>query len=256
MALGGDRADGSRSEVLGDLVGWAAKTGWGVARIGFGLIKQLPGGAEVERGFRTVERVVATGVRQWLDDVESRPEEPAEPAPDDPVEPAEEPPKRVDLRERMAELLHRSAMTGREEAAEDLYSGILRLITPDEARILAGLGDGSAYPVLHVAERSVVGGNARFVLRNGSTVGRSVGVSLTEEVPHYLTRLHALGLVEMGPALPDRDDQYELLQTDSRVREALRSAKATKPVRRSVRISALGARFWQRCDPSSDVGVG
>ncbi|MER7081073.1 protein of unknown function [Saccharopolyspora kobensis] len=248
--MDGDRAGGSQSEALGELVGWAARTGWGAARVGFGLIKQLPGGVEAERGFRTVERVVATGVRQWLDDVESSPAGTA----DDEVEPAEETPKPPDLRERMAELLHRSAMTGREEAAEDLYSGILRLLTPDEARILAGLGDGSAYPVLHVAERGVVGGTARFLLRNGSTVGRAVGVSLTEEVPHYLTRLHAFGLVEMGPALPGLDDQYELLQTDSRVREALRSSKAAKPVRRSVRISALGARFWRRCAGPGEVG--
>ncbi|MDA3627192.1 Abi-alpha family protein [Saccharopolyspora sp. WRP15-2] len=254
--MDGHRADGSQSDALGELIGWTARTSWGLARIGFGLVRQLPGGAEVERGFRTVERAIATGARQWLEEVESHSEEETDPAPDDPDDQTEDAPKGQDLRERMGELLYRSAMTGREEATEDLYSGILRLITPDEARILAGLGDGSSYPVLHVAERGVVGGNARIVLRNGSTVGRSVGVSLAEETPHYLTRLQSLGLVEIGPALPDVDDQYELLQTDTRVREALSSPKPTKVVRRSVRMSALGTRFWQRCDPSSELGAG
>lgn len=75
-------------------------------------------------------------------------------------------------------------------------------------------------------------------------------MALHDEVPHYLTRLHALGLVEIGPELENMDDQYEILQTEARIREALRSARSTKAVRRSVRLSDLGARFWKRCDPT------
>ncbi|MEV0089068.1 Abi-alpha family protein [Saccharopolyspora sp. NPDC050642] len=238
-----------KPDVLGVLAGWAARAGRDVARTGLGLVRELPGGEDFERGFRTLERAVADGLRQWLDEVDARQEERAAEAPAPQREPDDE--QREKLRVLMAELLERSAMSGREDARDYLHTSLLRLITPDEARILAGLSDGSAYPVVHVVERGVMGGAVRFVLRNGSTVGRAVGVALTEEVPHYLTRLHALGLVEIGPALPDVDDQYETLQTDSRVRAALNSAKATKVQRRSVRISALGTRFWQRCDPSA-----
>ncbi|MEB3369183.1 Abi-alpha family protein [Saccharopolyspora mangrovi] len=243
------------SNVLGGLLGLAGRVGRDVARTGMGLVRELPGGVEVERQVQAIEKVVASGVRVWLDSVDERESaeedlaEPAQPE-DDEAEPVQD-----GLREAMSELLFRSATAGKAEAREYLYAGILRLITPDEARILAGLGDGVAYPVVHVAERSGIGGTSRFVLRNGSTVGRAVGVALHDEVPHYLTRLQALGLVEIGAELDAMDDQYEILQTESRIREALRSAKSTKVIRRSVRMSELGARFWRRCDPTLISGA-
>lgn len=245
------------SNVLGGLLGLAGRVGRDVARTGMGLVRELPGGVEVERQVQAIEKAVTSGVQVWLDSVDDRErheEDLAEHATpgeaDDEVEPVQD-----GLREAMSELLFRSATAGKADAREFLYAGILRLLTPDEARILAGLGDGAAYPVVHVAERSGIGGTSRFVLRNGSTVGRAVGVALHDEVPHYLTRLHALGLVEIGAELEAMDDQYEILQTESRIREALRSAKSTKVVRRSVRISELGARFWRRCDPTLMSGA-
>lgn len=245
-----EAAEATGSNVIGGLLGLASRVGRDVARTGMGLVRELPGGVEVERQVQAIEKVVASGVRVWLDSVDERQEDEAEhPDPEAPED--EDVANGHDgLREAMSELLFRSATTSKAEAREDLYAGILRLITPDEARILAGLGDGAAYPVVHVAERAGIGGTSRFALRNGSTVGRAVGVALHEEVPLYLSRLHALGLVEIGPELEAMDDQYEILQTESRIREALRSAKSTKVVRRSVRISELGARFWQRCDPT------
>ncbi|TWG07480.1 Abi-alpha family protein [Saccharopolyspora dendranthemae] len=242
------------SNVIGGLLGLAGRVGRDVARTGIDLVRELPGGVEVQRQVQAVEKVVASGVRVWLDSVDERDqEEPdgdltgnaAPEATDDEDADAQD-----GLREAMSELLFRSATASKAEAREHFYAAILRLITPDEARILAGLGDGAAYPVVHVAERAGIGGNSKFVMRNGSTVGRAVGVALHDEVPHYLTRLHALGLVEIGPELENMDDQYEILQTEARIREALRSARSTKAVRRSVRLSDLGARFWKRCDPT------
>ncbi|SFT04927.1 Abi-alpha family protein [Saccharopolyspora flava] len=240
------------SNVLGGLLGLAGRVGRDVARTGMGLVRELPGGVEVERQVQAIEKAVSTGVRVWLESVDDPvPGEDAEPEDDeDEGEPVQD-----GLREAMSELLFRSATATKAEAREHLYAGILRIITPDEARILAGLGDGAAYPVVDVVERSGIGGASRYVLRNGSTVGRAVGVALHDEVPHYLTRLQALGLVEIGAELDAMDDQYEILQTESRIREALRSAKSTKVVRRSVRMSELGTRFWRRCDPTLIPGV-
>lgn len=241
------------SNVIGGLLGLAGRVGRDVARTGIDLVRELPGGVEVQRQVQAVEKVVASGVRVWLDSVDERDHEdqgddlPGGAAQEEADEDAE---SQDGLREAMSELLFRSATASKAEAREYFYAATLRLITPDEARILAGLGDGAAYPVVHVAERAGIGGNGKFVMRNGSTVGRAVGVALHDEVPHYLTRLHALGLVEIGPELESMDDQYEILQTEARIREALRSAKSTRAVRRSVRLSDLGARFWKRCDPT------
>ncbi|TDD87593.1 DUF4393 domain-containing protein [Saccharopolyspora karakumensis] len=243
-----DAEEATGSNVIGGLLGLASRVGRDVARTGMGLVRELPGGVEVERQVQAIEKGVASGVRVWLDSVDERQED--EPEQSDPDADEDAAHVHDGLREAMSELLFRSATASKAEAREFLYGAILRLITPDEARILAGLGDGAAYPVVHVAERGGIGGTSGFVLRNGSTVGRAVGVALHEEVPLYLSRLHALGLVEIGSELEAMDDQYEILQTESRIREALRSAKSTKVVRRSVRISELGARFWQRCDPT------
>ncbi|MFC7340009.1 Abi-alpha family protein [Saccharopolyspora griseoalba] len=242
----------SASNIVGGLLGWAARAGKDLAGTGMGIVRELPGGAELERQVHGVEKAVASGVRQWVDSVDER-ERRHEQADEEPAEQtASDLPAVPDtLRETMSELLFRSATSRREDAREYLYASILRLIVPDEARILAGLSDGAAYPVVHVAERSGITGTSRFVLRNGSTVGRAVGTALHEEVPNYLARLQTLGLIEIGAALEGLDDQYEILQTESRVREALQSAKSARIVRRSVRISDLGARFWKRCDPAA-----
>lgn len=251
-------ADTGGSTRLAGIAGWAARTSIGLARTGFGLARKLPGAGEVERRFQTFERVAASGLRQWLDipAQEQRTLERTEQSSGLLVPTSEiegnsgETDHQSALRAVVAELLHRSAVSSRDQARDYLYASILRLITPDEARLLAALGEGAVYPAVHVVERSI-GNPSRFLLRNGSSAGRAAGVALPDEVPHYLTRLQALGLVEIGPPLSSADDQYELLQTDSRVRAAMQSAKNAKVIRRSVRISGLGARFWQRCDPSA-----
>ena len=214
-------------------------------RSGLGLARWLPGAdlveraaADLERTAADLERTIAAGARQWLE-VDRR----------DPDEPVEEPPEPT-LRERMGELLQRSATRGREEAQQELHAGILDALTPDEARLLAGFADGTAYPVVHVAEGAAVTLSRRFALRNACTAGRATGVTLLDEVPHYLTRLHHLGLIEFGGPLEGRDDEYELLQTESRVRAVLRQTRSPRVVRRSARLSGLGARFWERCGPA------
>jgi hypothetical protein len=87
------------------------------------------------------------------------------------------------------------------------------------------------------------------VLRNASTVGKTAGVSLIDQVPSYLTRLIGLGLADLGEEAPSLETEYEILMTDETVREAENSLKRVKFIRRTVHISRLGAEFWQACDP-------
>lgn len=73
---------------------------------------------------------------------------------------------------------------------------------------------------------------------------------MPEVVPSYLTRLVGLGLVTVDDEVAGMDTQYEILLTDSTVREVLDSLRRPKEIRRSVRLSDLGAGFWQACDPA------
>jgi hypothetical protein len=243
------------------LAGWAARTG-------YSFTKRLPGVDTAERGFRQVERQLLGELRRRLDEVDdpyyaaltaastmNRPTgngraqgfEPTGaitviPARDGHAEP---------LRAAMAELLNRSIGFGREKAKEYLYAIILRQLTPDEARILSALSGGSPYPLIDVAERTGLGAAGRIVLRNASTVGKSAGVSLGDQVPSYLTRLIGLGLVDIDEEAPALETQYEILMTDETVRQAENSVKRAKFIRRTVHISRLGAQFWEACDPTA-----
>jgi hypothetical protein len=253
----GDVADLARR--AGQLAGWAARTS-------FALGRKFPGVETAERGVRQVERQLLTELRRRLDEVDdpyhaaltaasamNRPAAPGRrpieaavtlvPVRDNHAEP---------LRAAMAELLNHSVGFGRERAREYFYAIILRQLTPDEARILSALSDGSPFPALDVVERTSLGGNGRVVLRNASTVGKAAGVSLPDQVPGYVTRLIGLGLVDLDEEVPSLETQYEILMTDETVRDAEKHVRRAKFVRRTIHVSRLGAQFWQACDPSFD----
>jgi hypothetical protein len=144
-------------------------------------------------------------------------------------------------------LLDRSMYTSPDKSRDALYLDLLQALVPDEARILAALSDGSAYPVIHVGEPGA--GGATYTLKNASTVGRAAGVSLPRHTPLYLTRMLGLGLVRLGPEMSSLYDEYEMLLTDSVVNIALatarRGVRSARVVRRTVRISDLGQELWE-----------
>ncbi|MGU3652537.1 Abi-alpha family protein [Mycolicibacterium sp. A43C] len=145
-------------------------------------------------------------------------------------------------------LLDRSMYSSPDTSRDALYLHLLNALVPDEARILAALSDGSAYPVIHIAEPGT-GGTPVFVLKNASTAGRTAGVSLPRYTPLYLTRMLHLGLVRLGPEASSMSDEYEMLLTDSAVNIAVatarRGVRAARVVRRTVRISDLGQELWE-----------
>ncbi len=156
------------------------------------------------------------------------------------------------LRARMGRLLAESAELGRHDARNRLYDTILASLVPDEARILATLARDGAFPAVDVAERTLLGGVGRVVLRNASTVGKTAGVTLADHVPVYVTRLVDLGLAEMLREDPALSTQYEVLVADDAVVEAVSTVHRPTFVRKALRISRFGARLWQACDPAGE----
>lgn len=149
----------------------------------------------------------------------------------------------------MAELLSRAQDQTREQAQDALLVATLKLLTPDEARMLAALSDGSVFPVIHVLQAPLIG-VSQMVLENASGLGRAAGVSLLEHTPIYLTRLKLLGLVDIGPEDSSLQTKYEMLMTDAGVQEAqklieVQRRSSAKIQRRSVQISALGKQLWE-----------
>ncbi len=155
------------------------------------------------------------------------------------------------LRREMADLLDTSTDEG--HAREHLYATVLAQLAPDEARILSVLADGTPFPVLDVTVRSAFGRSGRVLLRGASTVGKAAGVALPGHVPAYVTRLHALGLVEISDEDRSLDTQYDVLVTDETVVEAAGRASRAGFTRRTLRVTDLGADLWQACAPDRDV---
>lgn len=243
----------------GRAAGWLARTGWRATRA-------LPGGELAERQLLKLETAVVSEVRRRLEPADTTPgfawrlpgiENGRSEVGDHemvtlirPMNGHVEP-----LRAGMAELLNQSANADASRAAEYLYSTILRQLVPDEARILAALADGEVRPSVDVMLRTALGGNQRPLLRNLSSVGRAAGVSAPAYVPTYLTRLHRLGVVDVGDEDPTLAEQYDILLTDPLVRDAEERAKlarkgGAKIIRRTVVVSELGRRFWAEADPT------
>lgn len=248
------------------LIGRAGRVAGRLARAGWRATRALPGGELAERQLLKLETAVVTEVRRRL--------EPADTSPGfawrlpgldgglaevgdhemvtliRPMNGHVEP-----LRAGMAELLNQSANADAPRAAEYLYSSILRQLVPDEARILAALADGDPRPSVDLVLRNALGGHQRPLLRNLSSVGRAAGVSAPAYVPAYLTRLHRLGVVDVGDEDPTLSEQYDILLTDQLVRDAEQRAKhsrrgGVRTVRHTVRISELGLAFWAEADPT------
>lgn len=238
--------DSARGE-LEAFVNRAGRLAGGLARAGWQVTGRMPGGVAVQQQVRRLERAVLT----------ARGIAPAErggyqAGSDGPtlVGPAAGQP--TALRAAMAELLNRSIEHNRERSKEYLFGSILAQLVPDEARILAALSDGTRYPVVHVLAR---GGEVEPVLRNASTVGKAAGVVEFQFVPHYLSRLHGLGLVRIEAEDEELSVQYDILLTEDLVQRAVERARSGRrlapPVeRRTVAISELGERFWRACDPT------
>jgi hypothetical protein len=205
--------------------------------------RQVPGVSLTERELQRVERVVLRQLKDRLDAVDDAADlplaAPADEAPEESTTPTEI----------LAGLLHDSTVQTGPQARDRLYRWLLQQLLPDEARILAALSDGSAYPLVHVTLRGPMGGSGKGLLDNASTVGRSAGVALPEQVPLYITHLHSLGLVEEGPEDESLRELYDIAETDSTVRAVVDRADvgAVRTVRRTLRLSTTGHALWEAC---------
>lgn len=150
---------------------------------------------------------------------------------------------------KLSALLTEAVEQSAAQAREHLIVRILDDIEPDEARILAALSDGTTYPLIHVVTRTSFGTTGARLLENVSTVGRSAGIALPDYVPIYLARLRRLGLVTVAPETAEHADGYELLASESFVRETRESHDGpTRLLHRTLSLSRLGRDLW-------DLGV-
>ena len=227
------------------------------------IVERLPGATATERAMLRVLKRRLEGVEDGAPDALDVGDAGSAP------EPLDEPAGRIfvtasvavskPLSDRLQEILERSIDQTRDQGRRAYFERILERLTPDEARILAALSDGSPFPLIHVGWGSPFGELKRRVQENVSSIGRRAGVMVPELVPRYVAHLRELGLVETGPEDPSLGVQYEIVETDELARSAMKRIEAEgrtpRVARRTLRIAPLGRTLWEACQPSFGDGV-
>jgi hypothetical protein len=251
LELPGGNEPEPKPSLAGRLFGGAAQAARLAARTGYGIAKQLPGADLAERGLQELERTAVSELRKRLDSEQDPHGLPYAQSSTPGVAVITTHGDFAPLRASMAELLQRSLSESSAQAREDLYASTLSRLTPDEARILAALSDGTPFALVDVAERVGVNGVGQYLVRNASSVGKAAGLTLADQVQVYVGRMRTLDLALVGDEAPELSEQYDILLTEESIRTAIASARRTKVIRRTLRISPFGAQFWAACDPSA-----
>jgi hypothetical protein len=231
----------------------AAKVGRIFGRSGLRIARQLPGAARLEREAAKLGRALAD-VRHILENFEpivavtgNADEQRTMLLLKDAHADAEP------LRTAMSELLDRSA-TDRISSREYLFGSIVSQLVPDEARIVAALGQGKPFAAADLVAKPMGRSVSHVVLANASTVGRAAGVVLPDNTPTYLNRLLGFGLVEFGNGDDRLSPEYDAIAAERVVMAARREAEqaklgAIRLRRKTVTLSPLGREFWAASAP-------
>lgn len=152
------------------------------------------------------------------------------------------------LRERGEDLLRRSRDVWSDDEAHPAYGRILDEVAPDEARILMLLLRGGPQPSVDVRTGGPVGMVSSSLLSAGLTmIGPRAGVRYLDEVPAYLNNLFRLGLIWFSREQLEDPLEYQVVEAQPDVLEAMHSVRFAKVVRRSIHLTPFGVDFCKTC---------
>ncbi len=157
---------------------------------------------------------------------------------------------RKSLRERGEELLRRSADVNFDEGSHPAYARILDDLAPDEARILRLLADQGPQPAVDVRSGLMpLKSTSELIAAGLNMIGHEAGCRHPDDIPAYLNNLFRLGLIWFSSeSLPD-PLQYQVLEAQPEVAQALDADGHTRTVRRSIHLTPFGADFCALCLP-------
>jgi hypothetical protein len=152
------------------------------------------------------------------------------------------------LRERGAELLERSRDVRDTDVGHPAYGRILDELAPDEARILLLLLRDGPQPSVDVRTGGPIGMVSSQLIAPGLTmIGARSGCRHLEQVPSYLNNLFRLGLVWFSREALRDPMEYQVVEAQPDVLEAMHSVKFPKVVRRSIHLTPFGEDFCRAC---------
>lgn len=142
------------------------------------------------------------------------------------------------------DLLRRSRDVWNDEDAHPAYARIISELAPDEGRILMLLLRKGPQATIDVRSGGLVGTlSSSLVKANLNMIGALAGCRHVDRVPSYLHNLGRLGLIWFSKETLRDPLEYQVLEAQPDVAEALRSARRTKVVRRSIHLTPFGEDF-------------
>ena len=161
------------------------------------------------------------------------------------VEHREEP---KSLRERGQELLEKSRDVWSTDQGHPAYGQIIEQLAPDEARILLLLLENGPHPSVDVRTGGPVGMVSSHLVAPGlNMVGARAGCRYLDQVPSYLNNLHRLGLIWFSREALRDPLEYQVVEAQPDVLEAMHSVRFPKVVRRSIHLTPFGEDFCRTC---------
>ena len=162
------------------------------------------------------------------------------------------------LRAQGQALLSRSRDVWNTERSHPAYSRILEEMAPDEARILLLLLRGGPQPAVDVRTGGAIGMvSSRLVAPGLNMIGPRAGLRYLDQVPAYLNNLFRLGLIWFSQEQLRDPLEYQVVEAQPDVLDAMHSVRAHKVVRRSIHLTPFGIDFCRAClvTENEDVAV-
>jgi hypothetical protein len=173
------------------------------------------------------------------------------------------------LRERYLNLLAAAMDSDSSARVHPAFLGILRQLTPDEARIVSLFQHDGPFPLVNVVARHRFGGPIGTELRQASLLGVEAGCEHPARVPLYIDNLCRLGLAELRPVrIADDTRIFRTLEESPEVKAAVARIEARPPVasaqnddadpdanrvvadvqRKALYVTSFGRQFYEACE--------
>jgi hypothetical protein len=142
------------------------------------------------------------------------------------------------------DLLHRSRDVWAEDPLHPAYARIIEELAPDEGRILLLLLRKGPQASVDVRTGGLVGTvSSTLVAPQLNMIGALAGCRYVDRVPSYLHNLERLGLIWFSAEQVSDPMEYQVLEAQPDVVEAMASVKRAKCVRRSLHLTPFGEDF-------------
>ena len=141
-------------------------------------------------------------------------------------------------------LLRESRDVWSEPSGHPAYARMIDELAPDEARILMLLLRKGPQASVNVRTGGMIGTvSSSLVASNLNMIGALAGCRYVDRVPSYLHNLERLGLIWFSSESLRDPSEYQVVEAQPEVMEAMSEVRRAKIVRRSIHLTPFGEDF-------------